>query len=149
MKREIKFRGQLCHSKEWVVGNLIIAKNGEHYIYPSEVIEPDGHHLLFSSDSAYWVDEGTVGQYVNLPNNIYNHDIIGSKLYPNAVHVIVWNQFNCCFSAISKESYNLMQKIPTFNKTELINARGVKPEWILEYDFQVIGNIHDNPEYIK
>ena len=37
--RTIKFRGKLCHSNQWVYGNLIIANNGEPYIIPQEVFD--------------------------------------------------------------------------------------------------------------
>jgi hypothetical protein len=62
MEKENIFKGKLSHSKEWIEGNLIIDKNGNSYIIPSEVFEPDGHHLIINSDSPFRVDKETVIQ---------------------------------------------------------------------------------------
>lgn len=133
MEREIKFRGKLLHSKEWTVGNLIIAKNGNHYIYPSEVIEPDGHHLVFSSDSAYWVDEKTVGQYTGLKDKngvyIYEGDICLIEDYSNGA----W--FGCA------------QPTKNYTIKDMMDIR--TPYKSLMEEGEVLGSIHDNPELIK
>lgn len=136
MKREIKFRGKLCHSKEWVVGNLIIAENGKPYIYPSEAIEPDGHHLLFSSDSAYWVDEETVGQYTGLKDKngveIYEGDIL-SYDYGDLKEAKDWMK-NPYVHVIFQRGYYC--------------ANGLKKDVFLHgFRFcytEVVSNIHDN-----
>jgi len=64
-KREILFKGKLSYSKQWIEGNLIIAQNGDPYIIPFNIFEPDGHHLIINSDSAFWVDKNTVSQFIN------------------------------------------------------------------------------------
>jgi len=74
--RQIIFRGKLSHSEtQWIEGNLIIAKNGQPYIIPFEVFEPDGHHLLIDSDNPFWVKPETVGQFTGVC------DKNGSKIY--------------------------------------------------------------------
>ena len=66
MKRENLYRGKLEHSGKWVEGNLIIANNGQSYIYPSDIIEPDGYNLHINSDDSWRVIPETVGQFTGL-----------------------------------------------------------------------------------
>lgn len=92
MKREILFKGKLSHSKEWIEGNLIIAKNGEPYIIPFSVFEPDGHHLIIDSDEPFCVDENTVSQFINQKDK--NSKKIFEGDFDNDGNCVVWCE-NC------------------------------------------------------
>ena len=88
MKREILFKGKLCHSKEWIEGNLIIAQNGKPYIIPFAVFEPDGHHLIIDSDNPFWVDDDTVSQFINQTDK--NGKKIFEGDFDNDGNCVVW-----------------------------------------------------------
>ena len=133
MKREILFRGQLLHSKEWIEGNLIIARNGKSYIIPFDVFEPDGHHLIIDSDSAFWVIPETVGQFTGLTDkngiNIFEGDLV------------------------KMNGTGLINKIePIRRKTDYFapeySSQPISVLINIKIDFEVIGNIHDNPELL-
>ena len=80
MEREILFRGKLSHSGVWIEGNLIKDRNGNKYIIPFNVFEPDGHHLIIDSDEAWRVDSATVGQFTGMT------DKKGKKLFEGDVY---------------------------------------------------------------
>lgn len=145
-KRVIKFRGRLAHSGVWVYGNLIIASDGHPYIIPSEVLEPDGHHLQINSDNPFWVDPETVGQFTGLldknGNEIYEGDIIKAHKadtnYP-LEYVIVFNNDTVWGNPMNGFT---MRWIDRFKKKE----GGFYDEHITpsKYKaFEVIGNIYE------
>ncbi len=127
--REIKFRGKDC-SGQWVYGDLI------HKRHDKESILIQDYKGLGSD-----VDTTTIGQYTGLKdkNNkeIYEGDIIRSYDSENKpiIHFIHWHNLNACYVAT----------IPQYSCICSIVTR----DWIKEYDKEIIGNIHDNPELIK
>ena len=135
--REIKFRGKLSHSKQWIYGNLIIANNGSPYIIPQDVFEPDGHHLTIDSDNPYWVDYETVGQFTGLKDKngieIYEGDILLLRDYPISHHRIYYDSDLCCFSDYRIEDGDCNTNYYGFDFVK---------------DCEVIDNIHDNPELL-
>ena len=131
MEREILFRGKLSHSGVWVEGNLIKDRNGNKYIIPFNVFEPDGHHLIIDSDEAWRVDPETVGQFTGMT------DKKGKKLFEGYVY--------------SMGEKNILYVV-IFDKSQFIGKQvGNRSLAGLEYwksDIEIIGNIHDNPELI-
>lgn len=88
--RQIIFRGKLSHSEtQWIEGNLIIAKNGQPYIIPFEVFEPDGHHLIIDSDNPFWVKPETVSQFTGMVDKnkkqIFENDICLREQFENDI----------------------------------------------------------------
>ena len=131
MEREILFRGKLSHSGVWVEGNLIKDRNGNKYIIPFNVFEPDGHHLIIDSDEAWRVDPETVGQFTGMT------DKKGKKLFEGDVY--------------SMGEKNILYVV-IFDKSQFIGKQ-VRNRSLagLEYwksDIEIIGNIHDNPELL-
>lgn len=132
--RKILFRGKEIIGGKWCEGHLVTCKiNGRTFI--TELIEVDEDSWL------YWeVDPATVGQYTGLTDKngtkIFEGDIIRSygSLGDAIIHTVNWN---------GKEAY-----------FEIYNEYGspcghINQQWIEDFDKEVIGNIHDNPEQAK
>lgn len=137
--REILFRGKRIDNGEWVEGYLVpITINC--YDKGYEIIESDGieydeldgYNPLFSSSR---VDPATVGQYTGLQDKngkrIFEGDIVEGYSYDeeDGYGVVEWN--DGAFSV--NNDY--------WTGTFLDNYNGT--------GFEVIGNIHDNPELLK
>lgn len=137
--REIEFRGKLSHSKQWVYGNLIIANNGDPYIIPFEVFEPDGHHLIIDSDNPFWVEPESVGQFTGLLDKngkkIFEGDVVNIK---EAERKYVVKFHNGCFK--------LFHADPKLNGMLWGNVERV---FELLWNFEIIGNVTENPELLK
>lgn len=156
MNRVIKFRAKRMDSNEWLFGSLFVDKNVLCYIK-----EPDGK-LYFIED------KDTIGQFVNFKDKhgveMYEGDIIRVKEYKNIalgiktlkerelqniedpkgdlekeyVGAIDWEEG--CFVFSSNGEYN-----GCFLSVLFGNMKNSDPI----FDFEVIGNIHDNPELLK
>jgi len=142
--REIKFRGKTIGSKEWVYG------------FYNEGLQPAAYGDIFSkskiltNDKNVFVIPETVGQFTNLPYKIWENDIIQSRKYATAIYVVIWNNINCCFSALHITEYNVMNnEDDLFRLNMLCNKPNINPDWLSKYQFEPIGNLTDNPELLK
>lgn len=156
MNRVIKFRAKRMDNNEWLFGSLFVDKNDLCYIK-----KPDGK-LYFIGD------KDTIGQFVNLKDKhgveMYEGDIIRVKEYKNTalgvmtleerelldieelkgdlekeyVGAIDWEEG--CFVFSSNGEYN-----DCFLSVLFGNMKNSDPI----FDFEAIGNIHDNPELLK
>ena len=125
MKREIKFRSKRLDNGEWVEGSLLQDDYGT-----CMIVEFADHH-----EQWHEVDPETVGQFTGMKDknsvDIYEDDIIGGSNgsingipWPFSLH-IQWNDKACEFNT---------------------------PNWGYmdsTHYYEVIGNIHDNPELLK
>ena len=142
--RQIKFRGKLINSDEWLYGGYYQASTGENRIIT--VDETTG------TITDWNVQPDTVGQFTGLLDKngkeIYEGDIITADCYPffsdgkpNYVAVVEWN--DCGFAAF-------------FELHKDSDARGISvgcPVMCFDSDtadkFEIIGNIHDDLELLK
>jgi len=131
--REIKFRGKEIETNEWVYG-WVFGKN-----FKSIIVFDTGKINKYGVEE-YWttpVDPETVGQYTGRKDyngkEIYEGDIINRPAihpYKNLAQ-IVWNKLSAGFDIqyiYDKESYTMDE---------------------LWDDFEIVGNIYENPELLE
>lgn len=135
MRREIKFRGKRLDNGGWEYGDLLQYDDGSVCIgvhsknYTDDGFNAGQYHRIVS------VDENTVGQYTGLKDKngreIYEGDIIGGSNgsingweWPFKSE-IKWNDEECGFNT---PNWGYMDSTHYYN---------------------VLGNIHDNPELLK
>ena len=156
----IRFRGKDAKTGEWLYGYYV-----EQHLPEYDTDQPDritGYTnlpMLFNDepgqrDGCYWheVVYNTVGQFSTLRDKngkeIYAGDIIYSEFLDGSnCHCLVgWNDEEACFGLMDEYAFRSKQvgfNYPKFDSLLLLNFRnhGTK--------FEVVGNIHDNPELIK
>lgn len=136
--RDIKFRGKTLDDGRWVYGSLIISKpfvDGVREAWiREETILPLG---TISTPTANFirVDTKTVGQYTGLKGKngreVYEGDILLQK---DTRLIVKWDDrhamYKCFFVDLAENYYNL------------------DDTYIRDF-FEVVGNIHENPEMLK
>lgn len=131
MNREIEFRGKRIDNGEWVYGDLLQSKysNGD---YKTSIMEQAPVALNFK------VDPETVGQYTGLKDkngvkifegDIVRHMSIGRK----STHIVAWD--------VGSAAFHYKPTKGTGGHRMFVNGSGFAP-------YEVIGNIHDNPELL-
>ena len=128
MDREILFRGKRADNGEWIYGNLFIPDN------PDKPVE-----ILIGTNSvriSYEVIPETVGQYTGLTDKngtkIFEGDIIFRNYYgEKKTYQVVYDKYIGAFTGQDKEGLYYT----TFDGDSEC--------------FEVIDNIHDNPELIN
>lgn len=126
--RTIKFRGKSKRDGKWYIGNL----------YDKDIYGKT--HICTINRGCLDIDPDTVGQFTGLRDNngleIYEGDIICSEKYKH-IHVISYD--DSLGSFVGKTPGD---RYGTF--TGLMSQK-----WINDFDKEIIGNIHDNPELLK
>ena len=129
--RDIKFRGKDLSSK-WRYGDLVQEKWGQ------------GKAIMIKKDKRAWSAlEATIGQYTGLKDKngkeIYEDDIIycekyiGGNWIEDCIEKGYVNFNNGEFGLYRKQGY--YQSLYKFKE--------------YDYEFEVIGNMHDNPELLS
>lgn len=147
MEREIAFRGKSKSTGEWVDGyyvgdNTIIAYN--EVVYDMGFIDTSPCHDCYP---------GSIGQFTGLYDKngkeIYEGDILRGDEYPfncdgvdNYFAEIVWADNVCGFYRITHKKPNSTVRGISHGNWEQLDEDDIK-------SFEVIGNIHDNPELLK
>ena len=125
--REILFRGKRTDDGEWMCGNLTVWSDGSASIDR----EPT------ASSPMYAVIPETIGQYTGLT------DKNGKKIFEGDIVLFPWDNEDkevFCIEFVEGE----FMAIPKRKSTDIwcIRIGSYSP------DFEVIGNIHDNPEFL-
>ncbi len=136
MEREILFRGKRLDNGEWVYG-AIICQDDRCFINP----QTDGTvYCSYSSMSGRWifgdyleVDPATVGQYVGMPDKnrtkIFDGDLLKYTRYEDdAPYRVFWDNFEWYIQCENRMPDRLSVSQPE--------------------NWEVIGNIYDNPELL-
>lgn len=126
--REILFRGKDMDTKEWCYGGYV-----RKFLFKNTKNEKIRHYIFDGENPGaiitHEVNPETVGQYTGLnnygENKVFEGDIVQDKGNSDIVGVVLWNEENAKFVIDCEGDYIDMEYIT---------------------DFDVIGNITDNPE---
>ena len=140
MKRTIKFRGKRADNGKWVYGDLI---HGVGYKYGNSYILPNQQWLPKDCDplDGYKVIPETLGDFTGLT------DCNGKEIYEGDIVITYWGN--------DYEDKSL-KGVVTWDKAALkILIHGREIDYFNLFNstplesYEVIGNIHDNPELIQ
>jgi len=129
--REILFRGKRIIGGEWMYGSLLTDNRGQKHIIPFREIYMDGHHVCIESDWPQFFDQQTIGQFTGLTDKNGKMIFEGDKIkLTQGTGTVEW------FKAQSR----FMIWLPKSNEfMRFLDGMG----------YEVIGNIHDNPEILS
>ena len=130
--REILFRGKTTLDNEWVIGAGVYKSEGHTWIIADDVTKTENRGT--GSDA---INPETVGQYTGLT------DKNGKKIFEGDIVLFPWGEKKEVFSVEFVEGE--FEAIPKRKSTDIwcIRIGSYAPE------FEVIGNIHDNPELLR
>ena len=155
MNREILFRGKRVDNGEWIEGYLFddgLPKPKRFFIGGFGIYEYDGipNQWAINRQDFTEVDPDTICQYTGLTDKngkkIFEGDILRGFQYPFC-HDGEYNYYaeiifaNCSFMTYTHKNPSSCVRGISDGNTELIEC------WVSE-DWEVIGNIYDNPELL-
>lgn len=128
--REMLFRGKRTDNDEWVKGFYCVFNNKKHLIYTGYAEVDCGDYY----PDAFEVDPSTVGQYTGLS------DICGKKIFEG--DIVKRNRLGGVYR---------YQVCYDEGLTSFIGLRGIGyTRFTYDLDeFEIIGNVYDNPELLK
>lgn len=135
MNREIRFRGKRSDTGEWTVGSLIVTHKGFTGITTFTGKFPDGKIRAIIDE----VQPETVSQYIGLKDkngtDVYEGDILCISGFNTVGEAEEWimevGQYGEVAYSTADSDYSLLAWIDNF------------------VEYEVVGNIHDNPELMK
>lgn len=134
--REMLFRGKRIDSVEWVEGS---------YCHAEKLDRSGDEHFIIeysANGSSHRVDPSTVGQYTGLKDKngkrIFEGDIVicGKEINGNIIDRLV----EIGFVEMRHGAFGLHRKQGYYRPFK---------DWLEDYEYEVIGNIHDNPELME
>lgn len=129
------WRGERLDNREWITGLLAYRSCGIDDLSATEIYNEEDYE-------SYWVDPSTLGECTGLTdkngNLIFEGDIIKTKKYGKAVGHCNVNNYDVFVVKYEPAVFKLENHNRAFN---LVDDGYSK--------FEVIGNIHDNPELIQ
>lgn len=150
--REILFRGKRKENGEWVYGNYAVTDNNEkqHFIFQNKAFEFEvdsetvGQYTGLTDKSGKKIFEGDIIRYADLYDyNCYLERIDNHEVYDNIDLGNIWT--------IDQIVYGIKFGYPAFdlNKHDFDINVLCKLSESGQYFYEIIGNIHDNPEQLK
>jgi uncharacterized phage protein (TIGR01671 family) len=142
--REILYRGKQINTEKWVYGNLLKSNQGTVYIYPSRIIEDDGHHIRLDTDEPWWVIPETVGQYTGLKDDngdpIFQGDIVRDQF--RNIGVVKYSDRFLDWRIRFYKGWDRLTKAKEHGARMF--------DWVYpKMCLKIIGNIHDAPELLE
>lgn len=144
--REILFRGKRTDNGEWIEGYLVkIGRESfsdhERYGICNKAIPLGGSGVCYNLKIDEVIPE-TVGQYTGLTDKngkkIFEGDIIFCKKPIEGNHIDYCIEFG--FVEMKYGAFGLHRKQGFYRPFK---------DWLEDYEYEVIGNIHDNPEFME
>lgn len=137
--REILCRGKKKKNNEWIEGRIVgegtvIIPKGQLFYIDVTIDKFDAHNDLKS----YFILPETAGQFIGLTDkngkNIFEGDIVNCKTtnYYFECFAVEWCQEQCRF-VIANDKNDEIRSFPIDEN----------------FEYEVIGNIHDNPELLR
>ena len=135
--REILFRGKRIDSGKWVEGEMLHDMQDRPHLYwktPKELPVVFSNHAI--------VDPATLGQFTGMTDKndkkIFEGDIVVCR------KEICGRWIDCCveigFVEMKHGAFGLHRKQGYYRPFK---------DWLEDYEYEVIGNIHDNPELVE
>ena len=142
--RESKFRGFNRKNGVWLYG-FYLQNRGAHFVCPDEFAEG-------KSWDDYEIDPETRGEYTGQKDKngreIYEGDVVRrTEVYNRVwatVAIVCYRQETVQFVLHNDEEYVEDQPLVSTR-----NYDDGQISFVLEYEYEVIGNIHDNPELLE
>lgn len=139
-----KFRGKRKDNGEWVEGYLLEQNTPEYhcYIVISFKAEQDNRHTDILECDIYEIIPETVGQYTGLT------DKSGTKIFEGD-YIVCRQAIQGNFIDEHIEMGYVEMKHGAFGLHRKQGYYRPFKDWLENYEYEVIGNLHDNPELLK
>lgn len=141
--REILFRGKRIDNGKWIEGAFLNDRGGAFYICPSvsDITYGDNGNRR-RIGCWYKVDPSTVGQFTGL------YDKNGKKVFEGDI-VVCSQEINGNWIDFHIETGFVEMKHGAFGLHRKQGYYRPFKDWLENYEYEVIGNIHDNKELLE